>query len=289
MNFMREIDLPGKELLLTTLRPLLEREPERIFVSGIPRHFDRRLRRYSQPWFRLLFQLEGVYDPEIYRGEVRRVVLAAGDVVVVPSGGFLSPGVGEPGYRYCQVIFRHNLIRYLYCEDDVVWWRHTGTPPKPYVRHLVRAHDLLPLADSFDDLRRDLLRCCVHAAINELEEDCSAPLGKSYATFHMAQEYIAANFYESLDRETVARVCDITVSHLSRLFKRFAGVDFKTAVRRARLEQAEPLLRQSSFTIGEIAEMCGFRSATHFIRIFRLVYGTSPGAYAARYRAENFF
>jgi two-component system response regulator YesN len=60
---------------------------------------------------------------------------------------------------------------------------------------------------------------------------------------------------------------------------RFGHEDFKDALNKIRLERAEPLLRKSTLTVSEIASLCGFKSATHFIRVFRKFNGCSPGRF----------
>jgi transcriptional regulator GlxA family with amidase domain len=44
-----------------------------------------------------------------------------------------------------------------------------------------------------------------------------------------------------------------------------------------RLEHAIELLKDTDFSIDEIAEECGFANTGYFIKTFRLSYGKTPG------------
>lgn len=76
----------------------------------------------------------------------------------------------------------------------------------------------------------------------------------------------------------------MAIGHLSRsglirLFKRCIGSSPHHFVRQVRLQKAAMLLRQSSDPVLAVALACGFQSETHFNRVFKSAYDTTPGAY----------
>ncbi len=45
------------------------------------------------------------------------------------------------------------------------------------------------------------------------------------------------------------------------------------------MERAEVLLRETSLSVEEIAQMLGYRNSSNFYRAFKARYGVSPRAY----------
>ncbi len=68
----------------------------------------------------------------------------------------------------------------------------------------------------------------------------------------------------------------VTKEHLCRVFGESTGHSPMETVRLARLDRAMDLLARSNYSVGQIAEMCGFASAFHFSRRFKDAFGQSP-------------
>ncbi|WP_419904331.1 GlxA family transcriptional regulator [Kiloniella sp.] len=67
-----------------------------------------------------------------------------------------------------------------------------------------------------------------------------------------------------------------TVRELERLFKKYLKTSPATYYRNLRLDVAQRLLKQTDFSILDIAIRCGFNSATSFARSYRGRFGQSP-------------
>lgn len=63
-----------------------------------------------------------------------------------------------------------------------------------------------------------------------------------------------------------------------------AGSTFGAELHKYRLEQARQMIRQSDFgaSISQVATDCGFKSAEHFSRSFRALYGEAPSRFRLR-------
>lgn len=83
---------------------------------------------------------------------------------------------------------------------------------------------------------------------------------------------------EPLRRSEVARRIGISTRQLDRLFATKLKRSFQHQYRHIRLERCRELLLQSPARITEIAVACGFSSASHFTRVYRESYGTTPSA-----------
>lgn len=80
-----------------------------------------------------------------------------------------------------------------------------------------------------------------------------------------------------LTRATVAAAAGVHPNHLARLLRRHSGTTFAQALRTARLERAEALLADPGLKLAAVARRCGFASASHLVRRYRLARGRTPG------------
>jgi len=71
----------------------------------------------------------------------------------------------------------------------------------------------------------------------------------------------------------------ITPTYLSAFFIREMGMGFNEYISTIRIEYAKELLLTTNQKVNEIAEECGFSSASYFNVVFRKQVGVSPGAY----------
>jgi transcriptional regulator GlxA family with amidase domain len=77
----------------------------------------------------------------------------------------------------------------------------------------------------------------------------------------------------------LASLVGLTVSRLSRLFRKETGHALAAHLRSARLDRAAQLLLLSTLSIKEIAYAAGFRSQSHFVQAFKRAFGTTPRQY----------
>ncbi|ROR30596.1 AraC-like DNA-binding protein [Mobilisporobacter senegalensis] len=68
-------------------------------------------------------------------------------------------------------------------------------------------------------------------------------------------------------------------SYLTTYIKKHTGRNCKDIINEARLNKAVNLLENSEFNISNIAEECGYRSVSHFHRIFKDKYDMTPNEY----------
>lgn len=89
-------------------------------------------------------------------------------------------------------------------------------------------------------------------------------------------DYIRANLGRDLTITELAAVANMSPHHFSLRFKRAVGVAPHQWVVRARVREAERLLRARSMSVAEVALALGFASQTHFTDVFRRATGTTP-------------
>ena len=76
-------------------------------------------------------------------------------------------------------------------------------------------------------------------------------------------------------------MCGISKSHFILSFKLYVGCTPHEYLLQYRLRQSKRLLLSSDLTVEQIAEDCGFNSASHFARAFRQETDISPTAFRA--------
>lgn len=74
----------------------------------------------------------------------------------------------------------------------------------------------------------------------------------------------------------VADFCGYSYTYFSEIFKNSMHVNFRDYLLRARINEAEKLLLTTDMDITDIALSTGFSTASHFIKQFKTVKGTTP-------------
>jgi len=115
----------------------------------------------------------------------------------------------------------------------------------------------------------------VHCANKEFS-NFSTPIRKCIT-------YLEIHNHENITLEQMAKVINLSPKYLSVLFSQETGISFHTYQTGKKIEEAQTLLKHSSMTYSEIAEVLGFSSQSHFCSVFKKHTGTTP----ARYRKYN--
>ncbi len=71
-------------------------------------------------------------------------------------------------------------------------------------------------------------------------------------------------------------------SQVSKSIKEAFSLNFKQYLNRVRMEVATTLLRESTFTIKDISLKSGYKTNSHFFRVFHNFYDESPTEYRKR-------
>jgi AraC-like DNA-binding protein len=74
-------------------------------------------------------------------------------------------------------------------------------------------------------------------------------------------------------------MCNVSQNYFCRLFKEYSGITPQDFLLKAKLSKAKIALKETSLSVFEIAEQCGFQDASYFCRIFKKKTGVSPLKY----------
>ena len=119
----------------------------------------------------------------------------------------------------------------------------------------------------------------LEVGLNENEKNAQ---DDNYDPIERAQEYIQANLSRSLTIDKVAYAIHMSRSQFTRRFHAQTGQTFTEYVIARRLEQAQLFLCESSWSVEQITEFIGFRSASYFHSLFHRTFGMTPIEYRQR-------
>ena len=94
------------------------------------------------------------------------------------------------------------------------------------------------------------------------------------------ESFLEANYSNpKLRFEDVMRHFRFSESYGHKLFKKHLRMPFRICLRNVRLSKAEEALKNPSYALSEIANLCGFASLSTFSKVFKETYGVSPTTY----------
>lgn len=92
-------------------------------------------------------------------------------------------------------------------------------------------------------------------------------------------QYMNQNFRLTITLHDAAQMACLEDTYFSKQFKALTGFCFLDYLTQIRLQEAQRLLRTTSLSLGDIAELCGFSGSNYFGDVFRRYVGYSPSAY----------
>lgn len=113
---------------------------------------------------------------------------------------------------------------------------------------------------------------------NDMPRDVKSTLPNTQLV-EQVKQYARTHLAEDLSLSKMAAMTGRSISNLSRVFKRTAGIGYNDYINQLRMRQAALCLRSSSITLDEVAASVGFNSTSYFIRVFREHFGTTPTGY----------
>lgn len=102
---------------------------------------------------------------------------------------------------------------------------------------------------------------------------------QSLSCISRALKYIDENLSDDITLDSLAKEAAMNKTYFSTVFKKFNGISPWEYIVIKRVENAISLLKTTDLKKLEIAERCGFNSASNFYKTFKKVTGKSPEYY----------
>lgn len=180
--------------------------------------------------------------------------------------------MGLPGFAA-----RHYLCRtFLHSRS----FMNRVAPMKAFIARLILDQASQPEEAMVRQTVANLLACYVYRAIPHEKVDASSARLRSDSRSRILR---IMNTLEGQDDaqhlSEIAQAEGLTLSHLSRLFKRHLGIGYRDYSQNLRLDAAAEELRITDDTIGAVMERMGFGNPAVFYNKFRSRFGCSPAEY----------
>lgn len=94
--------------------------------------------------------------------------------------------------------------------------------------------------------------------------------------------YIKENYAAELSLEMLAEIFGYSPAYLSRMFQKYAGINYKSYLQSVRVENAYKELANTEYTVSEVARNNGFPNSKALAKAFREKYGILPSEYRKR-------
>ena len=106
---------------------------------------------------------------------------------------------------------------------------------------------------------------------------------KSSSRLKDCETYMAEHYWDkNFDYGELTRLSGLSYSYFKKLFIQKYGVSPVRQVNRMRINRACELLETGSYSVGKIAELCGFENTYYFSTVFKNHIGLSPKNYRIR-------
>lgn len=100
------------------------------------------------------------------------------------------------------------------------------------------------------------------------------------------RRFIQDNFSRDININDIAEHFSITPAYLSRLFKKHSDVKPIEFLMDCRMKQACQYFLESSLSVREVAELCGYSNQYYFSKAFKQVTSYSPSEYRIRFQKD---
>ena len=91
--------------------------------------------------------------------------------------------------------------------------------------------------------------------------------------------YIEVHYTEELTVESIAKAGHVSKRECLRCFQKAMGTSPIQYVIGLRIAKAKKLLHQSTLTLLEVSEQCGFQTQSYFTKVFKEQVGETPSKY----------
>ncbi len=92
-------------------------------------------------------------------------------------------------------------------------------------------------------------------------------------------QYIRDNYQETITVTQLAELCHFSDYYFMRFFKKHVGITCIQYINHVRLNKASEMLKESSYSVSDIALETGFNNISYFNRLFKETYHMTPREY----------
>jgi len=122
----------------------------------------------------------------------------------------------------------------------------------------------------------DLIECIFIVFLRFAEKDAHVAYPHFNTPIQHALSYIHSHFRSNPSLSEVSKISRYTPNYFCDIFKKITGKTYNKYLNDLKLGFARQLLLSSDLLVTEICYASGFSSLSHFLRLFKSTFGTSP-------------
>ncbi len=240
---------------------------------------------------------DAIFFPSHWHDALEIIVVLEGRVAVRTDSSVLYAGVGESlliaanqihslhadpegsnNLYYCLIIHQEFFKNYgLYTNAFITQGLGANKEVAALVKSIYDEHTKKELHHS-TLIKAKTLELLVYLLRNQATLNYSEETAENKQVFAVkkAIDYINNNFHRNITLEDIcAEVC-LSRYYLSRVFKENTGQTVSDFIMNQRCIHAQNLIASGNYSLGQIAELCGFNSSTYFSTVFKKYKGIAP-------------
>lgn len=123
---------------------------------------------------------------------------------------------------------------------------------------------------------RDFFSKLGYRACKRCQPDSELFMAPKQVLIKKASDLIHDKYHENLTLRSLAEMLYISPYYFQKTFKEIEGKSPAQYVMEIRIRAAQNLIKESTYSISEISVKTGFKTPSHFSRVFQRVTGTPP-------------
>lgn len=177
-------------------------------------------------------------------------------------------GVGVGSGQHSVVDYIARVMRCIYMIK----------PADDSIRHLFPSHDKDEATGTVDDYLRISLVVCFLTRDDEnvVRFEISDNASLDITRFESA---VYANIYTNLSLEEISSKLCLSISSFKRKFRRSFHCPPHKWFLEKRMARARGMVLATDMSISQIGQACGFTNQSHFIKLFKRFFGSTPTVY----------
>lgn len=217
-----------------------------------------------------------------------RMTIAGKELLLIP--GDIAIAFPNVPHSYDMVSEDASGLTLIFLPDAIVEFYHTFRTMQPMYPLLTQGEQdaaMQPIIRGFlnavDHEKADALKLgYLHLFLSYLF--VCLPLIRGGRNPHLSManqvlQYISEHFTEDLTLENTAHALGISRIHLSHIFSQQLHINFRQYINTLRIDRARTLLRNPSYSISQIAYLCGYGNQRTFHRAFLAQCGMPPNQF----------
>ena len=233
------------------------------------------------PDFELIFVMEGCHHyidaqglTQAQPGDIITIAPHQEHVFRCESG----PAMGKHACAHFDLLDSDGQVISLLDQRDFQWQRVARVDDTSYARTLFE--QAATAFASYGKHHLDIVNATIRLIwLQVVQKWSSSHVETVSETIENMIAFIRANLFRPINRQDIARYLRYTPEHVNYLFKKELGMTPSRFINRERVLAAFNLLHEgdTNMTVDEVARRCGFSSPYYFCRVFKDIFGHSPG------------